>query len=371
MYTFGFEAKRAFTNETGLGNYCRTLLRQLAERFPEHRYILYTPKVRRNERTAFFFEHPSVRIRKISSLERSLDLSAQLKAEHVDLFHGLSHELPLRIGRSRLKSVVTIHDLIALHFPEQYSPIDRAIYRFKMKHACHAADHIVAISESTREDIIRFYGVAKEKVSVIYQDCDSQFRRVCSASEKAAVAEKYKLPPRFFLSVGSVIVRKRLLAVVKAIQRLPEPQRLPLVVVGKGGNYLQEVKAYVEAQQLSDGVLFRENVAFSDLPAVYQQSDIFLYPSVYEGFGIPVLEAQHSGVPVITSRFSSLPEVGGAHSLQVNPDHPEELCDAILFLQQHPEERQKRIQTGRDYVQRFSSEQTLPALMRLYESLLG
>ncbi|MEM6298670.1 MAG: glycosyltransferase family 1 protein [Bacteroidota bacterium] len=365
MLTLGFEAKRVFTNYTGLGNYCRTLLEQLAEQFPENRYVLYSPKLTRNARTEFFFEHPAFSLRKISKWARSVDLQKEVQTDKIDLFHGLSHELPWK--PSPCTSIVTIHDLIALLFPEQYSFVDRKIYQAKMKRACQTADHIIAISQSTKRDLMDFYQLPERKISVVYQDCDPAFRRVCMEEEKAAVRQKYELPERFLLSVGTIIERKRLLSILKALHAMLPAERIPLVVVGKGRAYREKCQQFVVQKGLKKWVYFRENITFQDLPAVYQQALIFLYPSVYEGFGIPVLEAQHSGVPVITSRFSSLPEVGGTHSIQLDPDDIEHLKTEILELAEDEPRQEQMIQEGYKYIKQFAAERTIPQLMGIYQ----
>ncbi len=365
MLKLGFEAKRVFTNYTGLGNYCRTLLEQLAEQFPENHYVLYSPKLTRNARTAFFSEHPAFSLRKISTWARSLDLRKEIQTDKIQVFHGLSHELPWK--HSSCASVVTIHDLIALRFPEQYSVVDRKIYQTKMKRACQTADHIIAISQSTKRDLMDFYALPESKISVVYQDCDPAFRQVCTEEEKAAVRQKYELPERFLLSLGTIIERKRLLSILEALYKMPEKDRIPLVVVGKGGAYREKCHEFVTQKQLTKWVYFRENITFQDLPALYQQARVFLYPSAYEGFGIPVLEAQHSGVPLITSRFSSLPEVGGAHSIQLDPDDTENLKTAILELIADNERRQQMIKEGYKHVEQFAAERTIPQLMGVYQ----
>ncbi|MBM3440663.1 MAG: glycosyltransferase family 4 protein, partial [Bacteroidetes bacterium] len=336
----GFDAKRAFHNRTGLGHYSRTLLRDLSRFYPEQRYLLFNPKP-----SSLFDLSPFPSLqerlpettfdRLLPALWRSSRIIGTLKEESVQLYHGLSHELPQGIERGRTKTVVTMHDLIHERYPEQYPWLDRKIYTRKFQYACDVADTIIAISEQTKNDLIDFYMVPAEKIKVCYQSCNPAFAEKVSEAEKARVRKIYDLPDRFFLYVGSVIERKNLLSICKAMDLLRDEIDIPLVVIGEGKKYLQQVKAYVEKVGLSNRIIFlsahpaARQISFqnaSDFPAIYQLATAMIYPSMFEGFGIPVLEALWSGLPVITSNISSLPEAGGDAALYVNPAHPEEIA---------------------------------------------
>ena len=295
----GFDAKRAYHNRTGLGYYSRTIIGLLLKYYPEHEYYLFNPK--RSDQFQLQHAHlheilPSSFFSKLfTSAWRSSWVKTDLKKFNIDLYHGLSHEIPIGIQKAGIKSVVTIHDLIHERFPEQYNPIDVKIYHKKFKYACNYADKVIAISEQTKRDIIEFYGTPPEKVVVCHQSCDPAFAKDASKEEKAAVKAKYGLPGEFFLYVGSIIERKNLLGICKAYFLLRDELNIPLVVIGDGGKYKQKVKDFILQHGLQDRIIFllekegiKNDAAFKKpetFAAIYQSAIAMVYPSTYEGFG--------------------------------------------------------------------------------------
>jgi glycosyltransferase involved in cell wall biosynthesis len=230
---------------------------------------------------------------------------------------------------------------------------------------------VVAISEHTKSEIIRFYGIDPNKIKVNYQACDASFKVIKTITERAAIIRKYKLPEKYFLYVGSIIERKNLLTLVKAIEKLPEPFRFPLVVVGEGRQYKKAVKRYIEQEGIDHLIIFTEKISFEDLPSIYQASQIFIYPSFAEGFGIPIIEALSSQVPVITSNTSCLPEAGGPSSLLVNPHKAEEITQAIVEICSNDSLRSKMVEDGVEYVKKFDGERVTRELYDAYQELLN
>ena len=192
------------------------------------------------------------------------------------------------IHRTGIRSVVTIHDLIFLRYPQYYHRLDRIIYNRKFNYACRKADRIVAVSECTKRDIVKFYGISPEKIDVVYQGCDPVFARPVSKKEKDRVRAAYGLPERFILSVGTIEERKNLLLAVKAVEKLDD---VHLVAIGKSTDYAKKVQDYVEAHGLENRVHIIHNLKFGDLPILYHLASLFVYPSRFEGFGIPIVEA--------------------------------------------------------------------------------
>ena len=199
-----------------------------------------------------------------------------LQRDGINVYHGLSHELPIGISESGIKSVVTIHDLIFMRFPEQFGRISRTIYRLKVAKACTVANQIIAISKKTKDDLVELLDVDPAKIKVIYQGCDPIFKVEQSAEQKKAVAEKYHLPAEFILSVGTIEERKNLLLLVKSLP--PVENSIRLVVVGKPTKYLKQVKAYLSANNLNNRVIFLHDVEFADLPAIYQLAKVLFTP---------------------------------------------------------------------------------------------
>lgn len=370
----GYDAKRLFNNFTGLGNYSRTLLDNLSHFYPESEYFLFTPKITKNDETARFINNPMYEIeqpqkRTPKAWWRTFSIKKALLREEIDLYHGLSHEIPHGIQHTGVKSVVTIHDLIFLHYPEQYKWIDRKIYERKFRYACEHTDKIIAISESTKIDIIEQFGIHPDKIAVVYQSCDEQFMVERSNASIQEVLQKYELPQEYLLYVGTIIERKNLLNIVKAMKELPSDLQITLVVVGGGKEYKKQVINYLQNNNLSHKVHFIRP-SFEDLPALYQQAQIFLYPSIYEGFGIPVLESLYSRTPVITSNISSLPEAGGDGAYLVDPNSVDEIKTGIIQLLTNEQLRQTSIEKGLAYTQLFSGEATANAMMEVYKEVL-
>ncbi len=372
MLKIGFDAKRIFHNFTGLGNYSRSLVENLAKYFPQHAYHLYTPKLKEHIRSKAFLDRSRYHLHTASivpaSLWRSFLMHQDLKLHQLDIYHGLSHEIPFHIRKSGIKSVVSIHDMIFKKYPEQYPFFDRQLYNWKFRYACEQANKVIAMSENTRQDIIEYYNIPPSKIEVIYQSCHPQFFQKVTETVRMKVCQQYKLPQTYLLYVGSIIPRKRLLSIVKAMKITDTD--IPLVVLGEGKRYKQEVKTYIRQHHLDHRVLFPKNVSFSDFPAIYQQASIFIYPSIYEGFGIPIIEALYSKIPVITAFNSSLAEASGPEAYFINPHQTEEIAAAIDHILTDHELSTKMIEKGYEHVQSFHPERLSRQLMQVYQRLL-
>lgn len=381
-----FDAKRAYQNGTGLGNYSRTLISSLATFFPENRFYLCAPKITHRFEAGNFKNIQKITptrfiAKTFSSLWRSIWVKNDLRRQGVDIYHGLSHEIPIGIQKTSIRSVVTIHDLIFERYPKQYNWIDVQIYRKKFKYACKHANAVVAISEQTKNDIVQFYKIPEDKISVCYQSCDPAFGAAVSADEKPRIKELYQLPDTFFLYVGSIIERKNLLTICKALKNLQGKLEIPLVVIGNGSVYKKKVKAYIYQNNIESSVIFlsdRDQVNKSagfqssvDLPAIYQLSTALIYPSFYEGFGLPVLEALWGRVPVITSNTSCLPETGGDAALYVNPNSPHEIATAMFKVATDKSLVSEMKEKGWQHAQKFTAKNCATQVMQVYLRLNG
>lgn len=370
----GFDAKRAYCNLSGLGNYSRNLINALARFYPQNRYTLFTPKAHPKtplvNTVDFKIVTPACPFSKIfKSLWRTKFVVGDIKKAKVEVYHGLSHELPRGIEKIAVKSVVTIHDLIFIRFPHFFKPIDAYIYRKKILHACKVANKIVAISQQTKNDIVELLGVDSSKIEVIYQGCGEQFWKKYSPEQHDAVKEKHKLPPNYLLCVGTIEKRKNLLAILKAKHEFKI--EVPLVVVGRKTEYYHnEVLPYIQANKLS-GVLFLEEVVDEDLPIIYQNAQCFIYPSLFEGFGIPILEALVSGVPVITSSGGCFGEVAGPSSLFINPTDHAELALSIKKVISDTNLSAQMVMLGKEYAKQFSDEAIAKKHIELYCNLIS
>lgn len=371
----GFDGKRAVQNNTGLGNYSRFIVDILSRFYKTNEYVLYAPKPKENKNLNIIIHRPNIRMiypkskfwKKFSSIWRVWGINKQLREDHLDIYHGLSNELPLSIKKSNTKSIVTIHDLIFLRYPQFYKWIDRHIYTYKFRKACENSDRIIAISEMTKRDIVDYFHIKEEKIDVVYQGCDPVFCQPVKEELKALIREKYDLPSQYILNVGSIESRKNLLLIVKALRHLPP--NISLVAVGKRTAYTDEIEKFVAENKLGDRVLLLNKVPFSDLPAIYQMASIFVYPSFFEGFGIPIIEAIYSSLPVIAATGSCLEEAGGTESIYINPNNEKELAEKINLVLSSPELRQHMINRGKEYVKRFTDEVIAKDVMDVYNKL--
>jgi len=373
--TIAFDGKRAANNKTGLGNYSRHIISLLAKFFPENNYAVFLPKENKNPQFKEILEKnpciktvlPSSQIwRKLSSLWRVFSIKNDIIKLGNVIFHGLSNELPLTIKKTGAKCVVTIHDLIFLKYPQFYNFFDRKIYAHKFRKACENADKIIAVSECTKRDIIDFFGISNEKITVIYQGCDKVFKTEIPGEILQKIKQKYSLPDRFLLNVGSIEERKNALLIIRALPLLKE--KLPLVIVGKRTKYTLEVEKEAERLGVKNRVQIFDKVPFEDLAPFYHLCEVFVYPSRYEGFGIPVIEAINCGVPVIAATGSCLEEAGGPDCLYVSPDDEKALAEAVEKFSDK-DFRLRAVEKSREYVKKFSEEIQAEKLMECYKKI--
>ncbi len=380
----GFDAKRLYNNFTGLGNHSRTTIDILTDYYPENAYFLFTPKLPKNcsisESTALSYLEkahcqtiqPNGLLK--GSLWRTFGLPSEVQKHDIHLFHGLSNELPVGIDKTGKPSVVTIHDVAFHTFTEMYHWHDRQIYDMKWRYAVNHSDRIIAISECTKSDIIKYYGVDASKIDVVYQPVSRRFYAPMSKSDASRLLElsNLQLASDYMLYVGSINSRKNLLGVVKALETLPKDLQMPLVVVGGGREYKVEVQKYISAHNLDNLVIFPSKRIDDDtLQALYTNARLFVYPSFYEGFGLPVVEALLSGCPVVTSNVSSLPEAGGPHSLMVNPSDVDDIADKMRLALTDSVLYAEMKRDGYDYaVSTFHPKVLAERLMSVYRKVL-
>lgn len=367
----GYDAKRIVSNGTGLGSYGRTLINSLAALEGDDELLLYAPdegrkewreQVRLREGVRFVYSDRKHGLGK--SLWRSHGIVEDLRRDGVSLYHGLSGELPVGLRKAGIPGIVTIHDLIFMRHPEYYHAIDAWIYKRKFYQTLREADRIIAISERTRQDIIELGGFPSDRIDLVYQSCDTRYRLLRSEDELQKIHAEYDLPPRYILNVGTVEERKNVLLAVKALEKLPAD--LSLIIVGRQTKYAEKVKRYIRRHQLDQRVRFLQGVPNSVLPAIYQMAEAFVYPSRYEGFGIPVIEAIQSGLPVVAATGSCLEEAGGPDSFYVDPDDSEGLREAILKA---IAQRDHLVPKAQEYIRRFENGDVARQVLNCYQRM--
>lgn len=373
--TIGYDAKRAVSNGTGLGNYCRTLLNDLGTIDTTDSFRLYVPDLGRDDlrsqldmpRNMSFVTPANKLVKPLRSLWRIKGIVNDLKRDGVDIYHGLTGELPLGLSEAGIKSVVTIHDLIFMRCPEYYNPVDVAIYKWKFRNTCKQADRIIAISECTRRDIMELGEIDDSRIDVVYQSCGTRFCQQVGEAQKAEVRSRYSLPQRYILFVGTIEERKNALLAAQALPYLSDD--IHLVLVGRQTAYAKTITSFARQNGLANRIHMLSGVPTSDLYAIYQQAECFVYPSRYEGFGIPVIEAIQSRLPVIACTGSCLEEAGGPDNVYVDPDEPQEMAMAIKSITDNPDAARQIVTRSLDYIRRFENGNVAQEMLNVYRSL--
>ncbi len=365
----GFDAKRAFLNASGLGNYSRNTINALFHYSENNQYVLYTPEIKYvlfENYKQFEVHSPGNKLAKIFKSVWRSNSAKLLKKHQIDIFHGLSNELPHGIHKTKVPAVVTIHDLIFMRFPEFYKTIDRKIYRSKVKYACSSARKIIAISEQTKEDLIRFFNVDPAKIEVVYQSVSPVFFEL-KTSENLRL--KYDLAEKFILSVGTLEPRKNQLTILKALHSKKIDTQI--VFVGKSTSYIKRLHNFIHANNLSRQVKFLNNIPENDLANLYKMAHLSVYISHFEGFGLPVIESMASSCPVITSNVSCLPETAGGAAIMCAPNDFNELGIQIKTLLENENLRNDLILKGNERARLFHPESFAQKMISLYTKILS
>ena len=377
----GFDAKRAFHNSRGLGNYSRNLIDGLDQSFDDLSLFLYSPASRNKSFVEWGNSLIQAKLvwpnsylsKRCSSLWRSLFLSHVVKSDKLDIFHGLSHELPPGIRQNAKGCLVTIHDLIFMRFPHFFPKIDRLVYKAKYKSACDKADIILAICENTKKDIIEFLGVDEKKIRVAYQSCHPSFEKKVPKDDLNTFLEKLEIPNKYFLQIGAIEENKNQLLTIKSFSKIQKdfPDTY-LVVVSGGGNklYKEKVLKTIEELGLEEKIIFKKSLPNDSLPYLYQGALSLIFPSFYEGFGIPIIESMFCGTPVITSKDGCFKEAGGPHSLYINPSSVEDLTEAMSLLLRNELLRSEISRDSMAFVKKFHFKNTSQVLRSIYQELL-
>ena len=374
----GFDSKRAFQNTRGLGNYSRNLINGLLCDYPDNQYYLFGP-LPVNKEYADWLRKVANQVTLISPdsdssikkmLWRSYFMENDIKNNKLDIYHGLSHEIPFKSKNKHTKYIVTIHDLLFLRFRQNFKWVDIQIYLSKIKYSCYHADLILAVSEQTKQDLINFLDVPSEKIVVSYQSCSDLYYQEQNDAIKTFVKASYNLPDNYYLFVGALVKHKNIAQIIEALALLPKEIQYPLVIVGKGNEYKKHLLKIVKKHQLADKVHFIDYVLSEHLLSIYQLAKLLIWPSLFEGFGIPLLEAMKSHVPVITSNLTALPEICNEAAILVNPYAYQQISHAMLDAD-HVEIREKLINLGIERAAYFTWERTANLLWNSIEKTIS
>ncbi len=356
----------------GIGTYIRNLLRHLSRIDQATEYVLLC-----QDQDCGIAAGLGENFRTVSERSPAYSVSEQLRVpmclrrEGIDLFHAPHYVLP---PLTPCKTIVTIHDCIHLRFP-QYLPnrLAYAYARTSLWLATHRSNRILTVSAASKRDILKYFHVPPEKIDVIYNAIDERFGEAPDPQEIAHVRERYQLDDRFVLYAGNIKPHKNLERLIEAFFTLRKSgfEQVKLLIIGDEISKYATLRRAVHKYKLHKHVRFFGFVPDKTLAILYRLADVFVFPSLYEGFGLPPLEAMASGTPVITSNVSSLPEVVGDAALLIDPYDPEAIAEAIRRVLSEPALRSDLRERGFRRVREFSWERSVSRVRDIYEEVLA
>jgi len=352
----------------GIGRYTRSLVDELMRIDEDNEYILFLNEDDFDSYTITNenFTKKSLRA-KVFSIEEQYQLVFSAWRERLDLFHSPHFAVPL-LWRRNL--VTTIHDLIPLIYPEDLpSRMSRIYCYIMMKAAARKSRRVIANSYYTRRDIVRYLKIPEAKVKVIYEGVNENYHPVENERRLRKVKERYKTSEKFIFYIGQWKPHKNVLGLMKAFHKLKIKTGIPhkLVIGGRKDPRYPEIPALARDLELEEDIIFPGYIPEEDLPALYSAAELFVFPSLYEGFGLPVLEAMACGSPVVSSNTSSLPEIAGDAAIFVNPCSVEEIAQAMQEVLKNGRLREKLVQKGLERARLFTWEKTGRETLRVYE----
>ena len=386
MPKIGFDARRAFLNQSGLGNYSRDVVRGILKFHPGYKTFLYTPDTSKLFRD--IFKEPQVRLKRpkrtrkqrfestASPLNpirayqwRNVEIVKSLIYGNMDIYHGLSNELPKRINKFAGAKIVTIHDVIFKSHPDDFPRFDRYTYHKRTQNAVRSADKIVCPSHFTANALNIYYDVHPERIEIIQPSIQDVFHKNAPTKESVLrFTRQRRIEKPYILCVGDIRHRKNQLNVVKALRLISETD-IQLVLVGRSsGSYIQSIKSFIQKEQLSEKVIWLNSVSTFDLPLLFHGASALIYPSIIEGFGLPIGEAMLCGIPVLTTQGSSMQEIGIDKINYVKANDIHGMAEFITTVVTNPSSFKYSLSEKERW--HFSSERQANELHALYQRLI-
>jgi len=374
--TIGFDAKYANVGNSTLSSYARFIIEAIAEACPRHSYLrMYIPRRNEHEEYELLADRPNVESmepdgslwRKLPELWRIYRIGSDMKRGDVSLYHSLTSFLPYGLEHRGIRSIVTVHNLEFLRLRGFFSPIHNLYRRLTMLSSLHRADRIIALSESLKHDLIRYLHIDADKIDVIYRGCHRRFTQPLDSQTIAKVKERYHLPERYMLIVGTHQPRKNIGHLIETLSKVESD--FSLLFVGRATTYTEHILHRIKSLGLGDRVTMLHGVADEDMPVLYHLALAHVVPSLYEGFSTTIVEAITVGTPVIAAKGSSLEEAGGPSSIYVDSEDREALARAMLRVATDSDLREHMIEEGRAYASRFRPEVIAYNLLNCYRRI--
>ncbi len=363
----------------GMGIYVGNLLSYIVPRGSQHNFVLYTKsnsflnqKVINSKKLEFKY----IRLpRSARVIWEMTFFTSSLKQEKVDIFWGPCNFLP---PTKVCKYIVTLHDLSSFTFAKSYPLVRRLYYQYLILNAIRQADYIVTISQATKQDLIRLFSVPEQKIRVIYNGVGAYFQPISNKDQLYQVKEKYRLPDKFIFTIGVMEPKKNTEGLIRAYAKLKKNHLVSdnlhsyKLVIGGSRRYgwkNSKIFHLIQSLNLRDDVSFTDLIEPKDLPAIYNLAELFVFPSFYEGFGLPVIEAMACGTPVITSNLSCLPEITGDAAILVNPYDTGDIANKIQEILNNENQRLQMIEKGFLNTKRFSWETASEQILKLFDEV--
>jgi glycosyltransferase involved in cell wall biosynthesis len=365
----GIDIHSIGSQKGGNETYYRELIKELVKIRSEHTFLFYhsSPEITKyvTPSDQFGLKHifPSHRTLRIPF---SMPLRAHL--DNLDLFHAQFIVPPFL----KCKTVTTIPDIAFEHYPQFFSAYQRTWSKALIRGSAKKADHIITVSEYSKKDLVETYGIREDKITVTYEGAGKEFVPLDQQKAKNEIARKYRIDGDFILYLGRLQARKNLMRLVNAYARVREAGFThKLVLAGQQDSFFQPVLARVRELRLENDISFPGYVAAEDVPTFYNAAEVFVYPSLYEGFGLQLMEAMACGVPVITSRGSSLDEVAGDAAVLVDPLDELSIAEALKKVLNDSELREKLGEAGLRRSRLFTFENAARRTFDVYERVMG
>ena len=378
MHRIAIDYTPAIEQSGGIGRYARELTAALAALDADKAYRLFVAGAASGvlppaPSPNFLWRPTAISPRWLARIwhRARLPLPVELFTGKVDLYHATDFVLPYTLPSTR--TLLTVHDLSFVRVPEAASPPLKAYLDAVVPRSVERADHVLADSVATKDDLVDLYKTPADKITVLYSGVDQRFRRVSQQSALESARAKYGLADfRYLLSVGTVQPRKNYSRVIRALAELrASGLDLHYAIAGAKGWLEGEMQRTIASSRMEDFVHLLGYVDDEDLPALYSDSRMLLMPSLYEGFGLPILEAMACGVPVITSKISSLPEVAGDAAILINPTDTVEMREAMLAVETDFSLREQLVQKGYRQAEQFTWQRSAAQLLSVYKSMLA